>query len=115
MNTNEITEGALFVVACALFALWKYRERELRHKENILALQRTGELRNRKPQSWGKVTTTACVSILLFLVIIRGIVFASRLGGYENYFIYFLLVELSLVVVNLSMTVIRDVKILRRS
>jgi hypothetical protein len=115
MNTNEIMQGALFVVVCALFAFLKYRELELRHKENILSLQRTGELRNRKPLSWGKVATTACFSILLFLVIVRGIIFASGLGHYENFFIYILLAELSLVVVTLSMVVIRDVKILRRS
>ena len=114
MNSNEITQGAVFLAVCVLFALWKYRELELRHKENILVLQRTGELPSRKPQSWGKVTTTACVSILLFVVIVRGIVFAGGLHGYENFFIYFLLAELSLIVVAMSMMVIRDVKILRR-
>lgn len=114
MNSNEIVEGALFLVVCALFAIWKYREVELLHKENIWALQRTGELRNRKQLNWGKVATTACVSILLFIVIVRGIIFANGLGGYGTFFIYLLLAELGLVVVTLSMVVIRDVKILRR-
>jgi len=114
MNANEITQGALFLAACALFAIWKYRELELRHKENILTLQRTGELQSRRPQSRGKVTTTACFSIILIAVIVRGIVFASGLGGYASFFVYFLLAELGMVVVTLSMMVIRDAKILRR-
>lgn len=115
MNPTDILEGALLIVAIAIWGFWKYRERELLHKKAIFDLQRNAEVRTRELPNWGKVATTAgAFTFLIIIMVVGGILFVYN-PSFRSFMFHLLPVELALVAFLLLMMVIRDVKILKRS
>lgn len=109
-----ILQTAIMIALIAIWGFWEYREREIRHRKDLLDLRNNVEPETRKTQNWGKVTTTVVTGALLLILDLGGIFFAAKEGIRSAAVVLVLLAELTVVAVLLLMMAARDIKVLKR-
>lgn len=112
--TSAYIEVAVFAGAIALWGIYEYREREIRHKKSLLDLQKNIEPKMGKPPDWNRVGTTIATAVLLFFVIVAGGILVARIGFHYGSFIMEALVGFAILDLLLFMMAIRDSRTLRK-
>ncbi len=104
----------IIIVLIAVWGFWEYREREIRQRKALLDLANNAEPKPRRPQNWGRVTTTITTAALLMLLDIGGIAFVEKTGMHYAAAVVILLAELTVFAILLFMMAARDIKILKK-
>ncbi len=111
-------QSAILLIVIAVWGFWKYRERELFHKQAMIDIARDRVPHRHGGASWGRIFTTALVFVILLAAVIRGNeLLIKMVGFFDNpltYMSYPVLVELSLIAVLFLMIIIRDSRSLLR-
>lgn len=110
---SVLIQTAVVVGLMAVWGIWEYREREIRHRKTILDLRSGVETKSRPGPNWAKVTTTSVVAFLLLAVIAGAAISAGNIGLHYAGPLLLWVLELALVAVILSMMAVRDAKKLR--
>ncbi len=107
-------ESAVFLFLIAVWGFWKYRERELLHKEAVLNVGENLPQGTRARAGWMRIVTTVAVFAILLLAVIRGYVLVLKMVSFFDnplaYLAYPVLVELSLVAVLFLAMIVRDIR-----
>lgn len=107
-------QSAIFLIVIAVWGFWKYRERELLHKQAIAGIRKNVPPLPRRRATWLKVATTGAVFIVLALAVMRANLLLFEMVGFLwdplTYLVYPFLVELSLVAALFLAMMARDIR-----
>lgn len=96
------------------WGFWEYRRRDVLHKKAIIDLRDGVEPAPEVQPNWGRVMTTALVSVVLLTTSAGGLFFVNKIGFQWGCWPFIFIAELVLLAILLSMTALRDAGILRK-